>query len=132
MLLYHERIWLDCDSPGGGEFRLLTKGRYTTLYYCCLIVHFVLHLQYPEAEGLMRPGKHKGTHLALEEAIKRNALLEEKGSSLPKTICRICFYGEDEGTKKAPRMLSCKSCNKKYHRSCLKRWSENRSTISYM
>ena len=37
----------------------------------------------------MRPGKHKGTHLALEEAIKRNALLEEKGSSLPKTICRI-------------------------------------------
>lgn len=86
---------------------------------------------YPEAEGLMRPGKHKGTHLALEEAIKRNALLEEKGSLLPKTICRICFYGEDEGTKKAARMLSCKSCNKKYHRSCLKRWSENRDLFNW-
>jgi len=85
---------------------------------------------YPEAD-LMRPGKHKGTHLPFEEAIKRSALLEETGSLLPKTICRICFYGEDEGTKKSARMLSCKSCNKKYHRSCLKRYAENRDLFNW-
>lgn len=85
---------------------------------------------YPEGD-LMRPRKHKGTHIAIEEAIKRNALQEETGSLLPKTLCRICLYGEDEGTKKYARMLSCKSCDKKYHRSCLKHWAENRDLFNW-
>ncbi|PIA48436.1 hypothetical protein AQUCO_01400789v1 [Aquilegia coerulea] len=43
-----------------------------------------------------------------------------------KVMCRICFDGENEGSEKASRMLACKLCNKKYHRSCLNSWGQNR------
>ncbi|KAL5719758.1 hypothetical protein ACHQM5_012500 [Ranunculus cassubicifolius] len=43
-----------------------------------------------------------------------------------KVMCRICFDGENEGSERANRMLPCKLCNKKYHRSCLKIWGLNR------
>lgn len=43
-----------------------------------------------------------------------------------KVMCRICFDGEDEGSDRANRMLPCRICNRKYHRSCLKSWGQNR------
>ena len=51
---------------------------------------------------------------------------EDQGNSCIKVICRICFSGENEGSAKAQKMLSCKTCDKKYHRSCLKSWAEHR------
>lgn len=55
-----------------------------------------------------------------------NTLGTEDQGSLVKVICRICFSGENEGSERATKMLSCKFCNKKYHRSCLKVWAEYR------
>eukprot|EP01018_Ginkgo_biloba_P032758 Gb_08461 [translate_table: standard] len=86
---------------------------------------------YAEAEALMRSGKHKGTYLTPDEVTARNLLGEEQGSLVPKIMCRICFRGEDEGTKKAERMLSCRTCNKKYHRSCIKHLAENRDLFNW-
>jgi len=51
---------------------------------------------------------------------------DDPGHSCVKVICRICFSGENEGSAKAQKMLSCKTCDKKYHRSCLKSWAEHR------
>ena len=51
---------------------------------------------------------------------------EDQGSSIAKVMCRICFSGETEGSDKAGKMLSCKICDKKYHRNCLKSWAEYR------
>lgn len=50
----------------------------------------------------------------------------EQGVSNVKVMCRLCFNGEHEGSEKARKMLTCKSCDKKYHRSCLKAWAQNR------
>ncbi|PWA91484.1 PHD finger family protein [Artemisia annua] len=50
---------------------------------------------------------------------------EEQVLSNGKVMCRLCFSGEYERTERARRILSCKSCNKKYHRSCLKAWSND-------
>ncbi|URD82082.1 PHD [Musa troglodytarum] len=46
-------------------------------------------------------------------------------------MCRICFSGEDEGSEKAMKMLLCKSCYKKYHRSCLKTLAEHRDLFHW-
>ncbi|EEC69404.1 hypothetical protein OsI_38556 [Oryza sativa Indica Group] len=46
-------------------------------------------------------------------------------------MCRICFSGENEGSTKAAKMLPCKLCNKKYHRSCLKNWGEHRDLFHW-
>ncbi|KAH9774554.1 PHD finger family protein [Citrus sinensis] len=54
---------------------------------------------------------------------------EEQGQSNTNVMCRLCFVGENEGCERARRMLSCKSCGKKYHRNCLKNWAQNRGTI---
>lgn len=51
---------------------------------------------------------------------------EDQGIPTIKVMCRICFTGESEGSEKAMKMLSCKSCNKKYHKSCLKTLAEHR------
>ncbi|XP_042441741.1 uncharacterized protein LOC122027012 isoform X2 [Zingiber officinale] len=56
---------------------------------------------------------------------------EYQGNSAVKVMCRVCFSGEHEGTEKALKMLSCKSCNKKYHRSCLKTLSEHRDLFDW-
>ncbi|KAG6470721.1 hypothetical protein ZIOFF_071798 [Zingiber officinale] len=56
---------------------------------------------------------------------------EYQGNSTVKVMCRICFSGEDEGTEKALKMRSCKQCNKKYHRSCLKTLSEHRDLFHW-
>nr|XP_010923417.1 uncharacterized protein LOC105046515 isoform X2 [Elaeis guineensis] len=60
-----------------------------------------------------------------------NNLGTEDQGSLVKVICRICFSGENEGSERAMKMLSCKFCNKKYHRSCLKVWAEYRDLFHW-
>ena len=54
---------------------------------------------------------------------------EEQGQSNVNVMCRICFFGENEGSERARRMLSCKSCGKKYHRNCLKNWAQHRGKL---
>ncbi|KAK6143165.1 hypothetical protein DH2020_023513 [Rehmannia glutinosa] len=57
----------------------------------------------------------------------KDAAGEEQVQSTAKVMCRLCFSGEHEGSERAKKMLSCNSCGKKYHRSCLKAWSRNRA-----
>lgn len=52
--------------------------------------------------------------------------IEDQNFSTVKVMCRICFSGENEGSVRSMKMLSCKICSKKYHRSCLKCWAEHR------
>ncbi|XP_058073679.1 uncharacterized protein LOC131222567 isoform X2 [Magnolia sinica] len=56
---------------------------------------------------------------------------EDHGSSTVNIMCRICFSGENEGSARAMRMLSCKVCNKKYHRNCLKSWAQFRDLFHW-
>lgn len=56
---------------------------------------------------------------------------EDVGNAAVKVMCRICFSGENEGSTKAAKMLPCKLCNKKYHRSCLKNWGEHRDLFHW-
>ncbi|KAL6560493.1 hypothetical protein OROGR_004052 [Orobanche gracilis] len=51
--------------------------------------------------------------------------------STAKVICRLCFSGEYEGSERARKMLSCSTCGKKYHRNCLKAWSQNRDLFHW-
>ncbi|WZY74124.1 hypothetical protein YC2023_006364 [Brassica napus] len=41
-------------------------------------------------------------------------------------MCRMCFLGESHGSERARRMLSCKTCGKKYHKNCVKSWAQHR------
>ncbi|XP_057511206.1 uncharacterized protein LOC130793510 isoform X2 [Actinidia eriantha] len=56
---------------------------------------------------------------------------EDQGQSSVKVMCRLCYFGENEGSERARKMLSCKSCGKKYHRSCLKAWAQNRDLFHW-
>ncbi|CAK8575465.1 unnamed protein product [Lathyrus sativus] len=56
---------------------------------------------------------------------------EEQGQSNVKVFCRMCNRVESEGSEKAKKMLSCKSCSKKYHRNCLRSWSNNRDLFHW-
>ncbi|KAJ9174512.1 hypothetical protein P3X46_013149 [Hevea brasiliensis] len=56
---------------------------------------------------------------------------DEQGLSNMNVMCRMCFLGEAEGSERARRMLSCKSCGKKYHRSCLKAWAQHRDLFHW-
>ncbi|KAK3016161.1 hypothetical protein RJ639_007701 [Escallonia herrerae] len=56
---------------------------------------------------------------------------EEQGQSSSKVLCRLCYAGENEGSERARKMLSCKSCGKKYHRSCLKTWAHHRDLFHW-
>ncbi|MCD7454968.1 hypothetical protein HAX54_026662 [Datura stramonium] len=56
---------------------------------------------------------------------------EEQGLSNVKVMCRLCFCGENEGGERARKMMSCKSCGKKYHRSCLKAWGQHRDLFHW-
>ncbi|KAI4302519.1 hypothetical protein MLD38_038253 [Melastoma candidum] len=48
-----------------------------------------------------------------------------------KILCRMCLFGETDGSERAKKMLSCKNCGKKYHRSCLKSWSHDRDLFHW-
>ncbi|KAK6928753.1 hypothetical protein RJ641_004958 [Dillenia turbinata] len=56
---------------------------------------------------------------------------EEQGQSSANVMCRICFVGEIQGSERSTKMLSCKSCSKKYHRSCIKSWAQNRDLFHW-
>ncbi|CAN4080557.1 unnamed protein product [Withania somnifera] len=56
---------------------------------------------------------------------------EEPGLSNVKVMCRLCFRGENEGGERARKMMSCKCCGKKYHRSCLKAWGQHRDLFHW-
>ncbi|CAH9108156.1 unnamed protein product [Cuscuta epithymum] len=43
-----------------------------------------------------------------------------------KVMCRLCFRGEWE-----KKTLSCKTCGKKYHQSCLKVWAQHRDLFHW-
>ncbi|XP_015881634.3 uncharacterized protein LOC107417540 isoform X1 [Ziziphus jujuba] len=63
--------------------------------------------------------------------VSRGSAGEEQGQSNVNVMCRICFFGENEGSERARRMLSCKSCGKKYHRNCLKSWAQHRDLFHW-
>lgn len=46
-------------------------------------------------------------------------------------MCRLCFSAENDGSETAKRMPPCRSCGKKYHRSCLKTWSQHRDLFHW-
>ncbi|CAF2062033.1 unnamed protein product [Brassica oleracea] len=46
-------------------------------------------------------------------------------------MCRMCFLGESQGSERARRMLSCKSCGKKYHKNCVKSWAQHRDLFHW-
>ncbi|KAK1288145.1 hypothetical protein QJS10_CPB19g00782 [Acorus calamus] len=56
---------------------------------------------------------------------------DDNGSATAKVMCRMCFSGENEGSTRAQKMLSCKSCNKKYHRDCLRSWAQYRDLFHW-
>ncbi|KAL7204405.1 hypothetical protein ACSBR2_017472 [Camellia fascicularis] len=56
---------------------------------------------------------------------------EDQDQSNVKVMCRICYLGENEGSERARKMLSCKSCGKKYHRHCLKAWAQHRDLFHW-
>ncbi|XAR63454.1 Histone-lysine N-methyltransferase [Bertholletia excelsa] len=56
---------------------------------------------------------------------------EDQGQSNVKVMCRLCYSGENEGSERARKMLPCKSCGKKYHRSCLKTWAQHRDLFHW-
>ncbi|XP_020214568.1 uncharacterized protein LOC109798639 isoform X1 [Cajanus cajan] len=55
---------------------------------------------------------------------------DEQGQS-NRTYCRFCKCGEVEGSERAQKMLSCKSCGKKYHRNCLRSWGRHRDLFHW-
>ncbi|KAK9074321.1 hypothetical protein SSX86_006919 [Deinandra increscens subsp. villosa] len=56
---------------------------------------------------------------------------DEQSLSNGKVMCRLCFSGENERSDRAKKMLSCKNCNKKYHKSCVKSWAQNRDLFHW-
>ncbi|XP_071690075.1 uncharacterized protein [Rutidosis leptorrhynchoides] len=65
------------------------------------------------------------------EGITNDVAGDEQVLSNGKVMCRLCFSGEHVRSERARKMLSCKSCNKKYHRSCLKSWSHDRDLFHW-
>ncbi|KAM0050407.1 putative [histone H3]-lysine(4) N-trimethyltransferase chromatin regulator PHD family [Helianthus debilis subsp. tardiflorus] len=56
---------------------------------------------------------------------------DEQSLSNAKVMCRLCFSGENEESERARKMISCKNCNKKYHKSCVKSWAQNRDLFHW-
>ncbi|CAL0334293.1 unnamed protein product [Lupinus luteus] len=56
---------------------------------------------------------------------------EELAQSNMKVFCRMCNRVENDGSETAKKMLSCKSCSKKYHRNCLRSWAHNRDLFHW-
>lgn len=69
--------------------------------------------------------------LLLEQDASGNVVGEEQGQSNVNVMCRICFFGENESSERARKMLSCKTCGKKYHRGCLKSWAQHRGKATW-
>ncbi|CAI9279010.1 unnamed protein product [Lactuca saligna] len=67
----------------------------------------------------------------MAEGVAKDLAADEQGLSNAKVMCRLCFSGENEGSERARKMLPCKTCNKKYHRSCVKSWAQNRDLFHW-
>ncbi|XP_021736150.1 uncharacterized protein LOC110702701 isoform X1 [Chenopodium quinoa] len=63
--------------------------------------------------------------------VTKDSGVEEQGSSNVNVMCRLCFSGENEGSERAKKMHPCSNCGKKYHRSCLKTWSQHRDLFHW-
>ncbi|KAE8677476.1 hypothetical protein F3Y22_tig00111506pilonHSYRG00081 [Hibiscus syriacus] len=61
----------------------------------------------------------------------KSSAVDEQGQYNRNVMCHICFLGENEGSERARRMLSCRNCGKKYHRSCLKSWAKHRDLFHW-
>ncbi|CAN6440530.1 unnamed protein product [Victoria cruziana] len=73
--------------------------------------------------------------LAAEDYARRleaGEVADASGEASKEVMCRLCYSGENEGTDRAARMLSCRNCGKKYHRSCLKNWAQHRDPKKFM
>ncbi|KAL8229802.1 hypothetical protein R6Q57_014702 [Mikania cordata] len=57
---------------------------------------------------------------------------DEQSLSNAKVMCRLCFSGENERSERAKKMISCRNCNKKYHKSCVKSWAQNRDLFHWI
>uniref|UniRef100_A0A7N0VFM1 Uncharacterized protein n=1 Tax=Kalanchoe fedtschenkoi TaxID=63787 RepID=A0A7N0VFM1_KALFE len=55
----------------------------------------------------------------------------DQGLTNANVMCRICFQGENEGSERSRKMVSCKDCGKKYHRSCIKNWGKRRDLFHW-
>uniref|UniRef100_A0A7N0T312 Uncharacterized protein n=1 Tax=Kalanchoe fedtschenkoi TaxID=63787 RepID=A0A7N0T312_KALFE len=55
----------------------------------------------------------------------------DQGLTHANVMCRMCFQGENEGSERSRKMLSCKDCGKKYHRSCIKNWGKRRDLFHW-
>lgn len=63
-----------------------------------------------------------------ESGVNENQELAQSGVNV---MCRMCFLGESQGSERARRMLSCKSCGKKYHKNCVKSWAQHRDLFHW-
>ncbi|KAM7263450.1 hypothetical protein ACFE04_001133 [Oxalis oulophora] len=63
--------------------------------------------------------------------VSKDATGEVQDLANGNVMCRMCFVGENEGSERARKMLSCNSCGKKYHRHCLKSWSQHRDLFHW-
>ncbi|KAL4574566.1 hypothetical protein LXL04_021400 [Taraxacum kok-saghyz] len=68
---------------------------------------------------------------AMKQGIAKDLAADEQGLLNAKVMCRLCFSGENEEIERAKKMLSCKNCNKKYHRTCVKSWAPNRDLFHW-
>ncbi|CAI0393841.1 unnamed protein product [Linum tenue] len=66
-------------------------------------------------------------------AVSRDTNADEQvlTNTTSKVMCRMCFSGETDGSDRAKKMLSCRSCGKKYHRGCLKAWAQHRDLFHW-
>ncbi|KAD3336731.1 hypothetical protein E3N88_32250 [Mikania micrantha] len=104
---------------GAGEEMLLVQNKRAVMQKKAAVASFV-------AEDYARRFESRET-----VSITKDVAGEEQAVSHTKVMCRLCFSGESERSEKARKMLSCKSCNKKYHRSCLKAWAHDRDLFHW-
>ncbi|KAJ3670217.1 hypothetical protein LUZ60_010541 [Juncus effusus] len=84
------------------------------------------------AEDYVRRLEAGALAMATAGETANNVITEDQNSAAAvKIICRICYSGETEGSTSASKMLPCKTCNKKYHRSCVKVWAEYRDLFHW-
>ncbi|KAM7268431.1 hypothetical protein ACFE04_010597 [Oxalis oulophora] len=54
---------------------------------------------------------------------------EEQDQSNGHVMCCLCFVGENKRSESAREMISCKSCDEKYHRNCVETLSKHRGMV---
>ncbi|KAE8727469.1 Detected protein of confused Function [Hibiscus syriacus] len=96
-----------------------------------------------QAKRLALQGKAAAAMVAAEDYARRvesgditvaskSSAVDEQGQSNTNVMCHMCFLGENEASERARRMLSCRNCGKKYHRSCVKSWAKHRDLFHWI